>query len=361
MNKHQEPMHFQIFNFSGYQWIIILLLILFVLTGCFGPLHEGVRAYKSGDYTRAHALWKPLAEQGDIQAQYNLGQLYAKGLGVPKNYTEAAKWYRMAAEQGDTHAQMTLSGMYSKGLGVAKDDLKSIEWHARAVEEGDTGAKFMFHLMLGNTRKGAEKGDANAQYKLGIMYSNGWGMPADVTEATKWYRKAANQGHAASKDILRTTFFVEEGICINKKYGFEAKAPKGWDVNSIAPGDKSIRGRCDLIKRGNKTTAPAISITIDLLHDYLLNNSLLDITKYMLKGLKTIEIIEQPNEVKVNTLTASRVVYKMSGIKMMFYQFRKENTIITIQLADRSSTFESNIEDFQETVSSFKFYQFLPL
>jgi hypothetical protein len=95
-----------------------------------GSLHEGVRAYESGDYTRAHALWKPLAKQGDIQAQYNLGQLYAKGLGVPQNHAEAAKWYRMAAKQGDTHAQMTLSGMYSKGLGVAKDDRKSIEWHA---------------------------------------------------------------------------------------------------------------------------------------------------------------------------------------------------------------------------------------
>jgi len=356
MNKHQEQLLFQILNFPGYQWIIILLLILFFLTGCVGPLDEGVRAYESGDYTRAHALWKPLAEQGDSQAQYNLGQLYAKGLGVPKNYAEAAKWYRMAAEQGDTHAQMTLSHMYSKGLGVAKDDLKSIEWHARAVEEGDTGAKFMFFLNLKNIREDADKGDAQAQYKLGIMYNNGWGMTADFAEATKWYRKAAKQGHAASKDILRATFFAQEGICINTKYQFEAKAPKGWIVNSTAPGDESVRGGCGFMKK-DAPLAPVISITIDLLRDYMLNYSLLDVTEYMLKGSESIEITEQPNEVKVSTLTASRMVYKMSDVKIMLYQFRKENLIITIQLIDRSSTFESNIEDLQKTLHSFKFYQ----
>jgi hypothetical protein len=235
-------------------------------------------------------------------------------------------------------------------------DLKSIEWHARAVEEGDTGAKLMFYLNLENIRKDAEKGGAQAQYKLGIMYNNGWGMTANFAEATKWYRKAAEQGHAASKEMLRTTFFAKEGICTNTKYKFEAKAPKGWIVNSTAPGNKSIRGSCDFKKKG-APLAPAIIITIDSLHDYMLNYSLLDITKYMLKGSESIEITEQPNEVKVNTLTASRIVYKMPEVKMMFYQIRIENTIITIQLADRSSTFQSNIEDFQETVSSFNFYQ----
>ena len=45
--------------------------------------------------------WQPLAEQGDVSAQYNLGIIYANGRGVPENDAEAVKWYSKAAEQGD--------------------------------------------------------------------------------------------------------------------------------------------------------------------------------------------------------------------------------------------------------------------
>ena len=272
------------------------------------------------------------------------------------DYTKAYAFYRPLAEQGDVEAQLILSRMYSEGLGVVKDDLKAIEWQAIAVEEGDAAIRRGFDLQLGNILKDAEKGDATAQFKLGIIYNNGWGVPADIAEATEWYRKAAEQGHAASKDMLRTTFFTEEGICTNTKYKFEAKAPEGWNVNSIAPGEKTIRGHCEFMKKGT-SLAPVISITIDPLTDYMLNYSLPGIAKYMQKSWTAIEIIEQPNEVQVNTLPASKTAYEMSGFKVMLYQFRKENLIITIQLMDRSSTFESNIEDFQKTLNSFKYYQ----
>ena len=264
--------------------------------------------------------------------------------------------YRPLAEQGDVEAQLILSRMYSEGLGVVKDDLKAIEWQAIAVEGGDAAIRRGFDLQLGNIRKDAEKGDATAQFKLGIIYNNGWGVPADIAEATEWYRKAAEQGHAASRDMLRTTFFTEEGICTNTKYKFEAKAPEGWNVNSIAPGEKTIRGHCEFMKKGT-SLVPVITITIYPLRDYMLNYSLPGIAKYMQKSWTAIEIIEQPNEVQVNTLPASKTVYEMSGGKVMLYQFRKENLIISIQLIDRSSTFESNIEDFQKTLNSFKYYQ----
>ena len=49
-----------------------------------------------------------MAEQGDANAQYNLGNMYIYGNGVPENDTEAVKWYRLAAEQGQANAQYNL-------------------------------------------------------------------------------------------------------------------------------------------------------------------------------------------------------------------------------------------------------------
>ena len=52
------------------------------------------------------------AEQGDVDAQYNLGDMYYHGKGVPQNYTEAMEWFRLSAEQGFAKAQFALGVMY---------------------------------------------------------------------------------------------------------------------------------------------------------------------------------------------------------------------------------------------------------
>jgi len=64
---------------------------------------------------------KALAEQGNSDAQANLGVMYYNGDGVKQDYKEAVKWSRKAAEQGDANAQGNLGAMYHKGQGVPKD------------------------------------------------------------------------------------------------------------------------------------------------------------------------------------------------------------------------------------------------
>ena len=61
---------------------------------------EAVAAYQRGDYATAIRELRPLAEQGDADAQFNLGTMYGIGLGVPQDFAKAVKWYRKAAEQG---------------------------------------------------------------------------------------------------------------------------------------------------------------------------------------------------------------------------------------------------------------------
>ena len=66
------------------------------------------------------------AEQGDADAQYNLGVMYATGEGVPQDEAEAVRWYRLAAEQGIATAQTNLGPMYDIGEGVPQDEAEAV-------------------------------------------------------------------------------------------------------------------------------------------------------------------------------------------------------------------------------------------
>ena len=73
-------------------------------------------------------------------AQYNLGTMYWRGLGVPKDDREALKWYVKSAEQGDSSAQYNLGTMYWLGLGVTKDRQEAAKWFRKAAEQGSVEA-----------------------------------------------------------------------------------------------------------------------------------------------------------------------------------------------------------------------------
>lgn len=77
-------------------------------------------------------LLRPLAEQGDAGAEYNLGVMYGKGQGVQKDLAEAVKWYRLAAAQGVGAAQSNLGQLYANGQGVSQDYVEAAKWLPRA-------------------------------------------------------------------------------------------------------------------------------------------------------------------------------------------------------------------------------------
>lgn len=82
-----------------------------------------------------------VAEQGDTDAQNDLGDKYYYGQGIDQNYPEAVKWYRKAAEQGNSDAQYNLGYMYQYGKGVIQNYSKAINWYRKATEQGDEDAK----------------------------------------------------------------------------------------------------------------------------------------------------------------------------------------------------------------------------
>jgi uncharacterized caspase-like protein len=88
-------------------------------------------SYDRADYRTALAVWKPMAEQGDAEAQNYVGEIYERGLGVSPDYAQAADWYRKAAEQNFAPAQINLGQLYDKGLGVPQDPALARQWYAR--------------------------------------------------------------------------------------------------------------------------------------------------------------------------------------------------------------------------------------
>ena len=132
-----------------------------------------------------------LAEQGDADAQNNLGLMYANGTGVAEDDVEAVKWYRKAAEQGLAAAQNNLGYMYRAGEGVVEDATEGVKWY----------------------RKAAEQGHAMAQTVLGLAYGTGGGVPEDYVVAYMWLNIAAAQGiepAKKAKDLIAARMTIEQ-------------------------------------------------------------------------------------------------------------------------------------------------------
>jgi TPR repeat protein len=117
---------------------------------------------------------KALAEQGNQNAQNELGIKYLSGEGVQKNRKTGAYWIEEAAKQGHIEAQNRLGKLYRHGVGVEKNTKTGMNWH----------------------RKASDQGYESASYLLGLIYEEGEGdeIKKDLQTAVFWYRKATSQG-----------------------------------------------------------------------------------------------------------------------------------------------------------------------
>lgn len=145
------------------------------------PLSAGAQAYRAGDFETTIALWRPLAEAGDRDAQFALGTLYQAGHGVAQSDHKATEWFQRAAEQGSVPAQFNLGNAYMHGRGVAIDEQQALHWWMKA----------------------AEAGLAPAQFNVGTAYLYGRGTAPSVERALDWYRMAAANGHAGAQAALQ--------------------------------------------------------------------------------------------------------------------------------------------------------------
>lgn len=106
----------------------------------------GVNAWEAGDYARAIREWRPLAEAGDADAQFNLGQAYKLGRGVPQDLAQAANWFGRAAGQNHLQAADNL-GLVLYDMGRRAD---ALPWLQQSADRGEPRAQFVLAAELYN-------------------------------------------------------------------------------------------------------------------------------------------------------------------------------------------------------------------
>lgn len=141
--------------------------------------NRGVIAYESGDYETALSEWLAVAEpngphygsSGHNDAQYNLGIMYYKGIGVAQDYDEAVKWFRMEIAQGWGRATVILGIMNQEGQGTAQDYTEAMKWYRRGSNS-----------------------DGLSQRHIGLLHKDGLGVPQNNYLAHVWFTLAVENG-----------------------------------------------------------------------------------------------------------------------------------------------------------------------
>lgn len=111
-------------------------------------LELGLESLQAGDYAEAFCLWRPLAMQGNSEAAFHLGWLYANGNGLRVDIRKAVYWWKRAADQGHRDAMFALALAYTNGDGIGKDSEQAIDWYLRSAFLGHEDAREIIRMKL---------------------------------------------------------------------------------------------------------------------------------------------------------------------------------------------------------------------
>lgn len=116
--------------------VIAAALVAGLAAPAAGDVERGLDAYYAEDFVTAAREFRPLAEGGDVTAQYRLGIMYDLGQGVQRDTTQAEHWLRLAAVQGHAEAQFALGLLYEVGRGGHWSPAESRWWIRQAANQG---------------------------------------------------------------------------------------------------------------------------------------------------------------------------------------------------------------------------------
>ena len=185
-------------------------LFLFVALSVASPAHAqsvkaGIEAWQRADYTAAANIWRPLAEAGDADAMFNLGQAYRLGRGVTANLGAAQTWFERAARKGHLDAQTTLGLLlFDNGNRIA-----GLRWLKSAAERGEPRALLIY----------------------GTALFNGDDIKRDPVLAYAYVSRAAAQGLAPAKTTLAEMDKIlpieqrQQGVAVAIKKAGPSKSP----------------------------------------------------------------------------------------------------------------------------------------
>jgi len=163
------------------------------------------------------------SKKGDSRAQYLMGLLYSKGIGVDKNVDKALKWFERSVYRGkekgieminkfvasgDNAAMFLLGKLYYHGYGVEIDFDKASQYLQDAIKAGNQDA---FEWI----QKKAKSGDGKNQYLIGILYSKGLGVDKNMDIALTWFESSAYRGNVNAFAIIKK---LADAGNLNAKY-----------------------------------------------------------------------------------------------------------------------------------------------
>ena len=193
-----------------------LIFVAMAAIALAGPFEDILGAAEKGDYSTAHWLLRPLAEQGNAVAQFDLGFMYDTGHGVMQDYGEAMRWYRLAAQQGNALAQYNLGFMYANGHGVSQAYAEAAKWYLLSAEQGYTWAQFY----------------------LGFFLANGQGVSKNLVLAHMWLSLAAASRFKPPFGSLKTIDENERRALATLATGARGKLESQMTPDQIAEAQK---------------------------------------------------------------------------------------------------------------------------
>ncbi|MFC1665671.1 tetratricopeptide repeat protein [Pseudomonadota bacterium] len=150
-------------------------------------LQTGVAAFYEKDYKTALLEFRPLARQGNKEAQHRIGVMYLNGSGLSQDSNKSVYWLEKSAEQGYFHSLFLLGHIYFKGDKVKLDQALAQEYFLRLYRVVKWG---VYH------------NDPDAITELATMYLFGYGVPKNYKKFKSYLRLAANKGDAHAKEDL---------------------------------------------------------------------------------------------------------------------------------------------------------------
>ena len=213
--------------------------------------------HKQGLLGRHICLTESNALLGYAPSQADLGFAYMRGRSVVQDKAKGVEWLRKAAGQREYRAMLWLGTAYERGDGVAKDDWRACDLWRRSHELGWDPATEKLHSLTDEYRREAEKGNASAQFYMGVVHECGYAGEPDSEKAVEWYRKAAEQGHPGAQTFLGFALLTGSGV---------AKAPEqavAWFQKAAEQGNPEAQqnlGRCLFFGEGcNKNQKEAVT------------------------------------------------------------------------------------------------------
>ncbi len=211
------------------QWVVALSLTVLLAIGAVGALIDlhllppgfgpASQVTTVPMRTTVDARIVAMAKAGSANAELVVGLKLLNGDGTATDIPGAAYWLRQAALQNQPVADYWLGTLYERGLGLPQNFALAQQWYAKA----------------------AAAGNAKAMYRLGVGYSEGWGGTPDLTSAAKWFVAAAQYGVVDAQFNLAVLFERGSGVAPSLKNAFM------WYSIAAAQGDAQSKARLDML------------------------------------------------------------------------------------------------------------------